>query len=517
MTTTSPSRAGRREWLGLAVLALPTLLLALDMSVLYLALPQLSRDLGADGTQQLWIMDSYGFMIAGFLVTMGTLGDRIGRRRLLLIGGAAFGAASVLAALSTSPEMLIITRGVLGIAGATLMPSTLALLTTMFTDARQRGVAISVWMSCFMGGSALGPIIGGVLLERFWWGSAFLLGVPVMLVLLVTGPLLLPEYRKPDAGRIDLVSVGLSLAAILPVVYGLKELAKNGPALVPALAIVAGLVFGVTFARRQRRLPDPVLDLRLFANRTFSSALVVWLGFGVIQGGSYLFFTLYLQTVVGLTPLQAGLWLVLPALAMVLGSMAAPVIARRVRPGLVIASGLGVGAVAYLWLTGLDGSASLSVLLPGLVVSLIGLGLAAALGTELIVGAAPAERAGSAAALSETSGELGIALGVALVGSVVTAVYRDALTLPAGLPAQAAETAREGVASALAAAGRLPEPGPLLSAAKEAFTTAVTTMAGLSALGFALLAALAALTLRNTTPPDSANHGHTMEDCPQRI
>lgn len=516
MTTTSPSRAGRREWLGLAVLALPTLLLALDMSVLYLALPQLSRDLGANGSEQLWIMDSYGFMIAGFLVTMGTLGDRIGRRRLLLIGAAAFGAASVLAAFSTSPLMLILTRGALGVAGATLMPSTLALLSTMFTDSRQRGLAISVWMSCFMGGSALGPIIGGALLERFWWGSAFLLGVPVMVLLLIVGPLLLPEYRAP-AGRIDLVSVGLSLAAVLPAVYGLKELAKHGIGVLPVLALVAGVVFGVVFARRQRWLPDPVLDLRLFADRTFAAALAVWLGFGVIQGGSYLFFALYLQTVVGLSPLEAGLWLVLPAVATVAGSLAGPVVARRVRPGLVIAGGLSVAAVAYVWLTGLDGSASLAVLVPGLMVSLVGVGLAGALGTELIVGSAPPERAGSAAALSETSGELGIALGVAVVGSVVTAVYRDALSLPAGLPGQVAEAAREGIAGAVAAAARLADGAALLSAARDAFTTAVTTMAGLSAVGFALLAALAALTLRGRTTPAPVTPDHTIEDIPQRI
>jgi MFS transporter, DHA2 family, multidrug resistance protein len=187
--------AGRREWVGLAVLALPTLLLSLDMSVLYLALPYLSADLGASATQQLWIMDIYGFMIAGFLVTMGTLGDRIGRRRLLMTGGVAFAVASVFAAYSTSPEMLIVTRALLGIAGATLMPSTLALISTMFRDQHQRGVAIAVWMTCFMGGMTVGPLVGGLLLQSFWWGSAFLLGVPVMAVLLVAAPALLPEYR----------------------------------------------------------------------------------------------------------------------------------------------------------------------------------------------------------------------------------------------------------------------------------------------------------------------------------
>jgi len=207
LNATRATRATRREWLGLAVLALPTLLLSLDISVLYLALPQLSIDLGADSTQQLWILDIYSFMLAGFLVTMGTLGDRIGRRRLLLIGAVAFGVTSVLAAYATSPEMLIATRALLGISGATLMPSTMALIRNMFRDPKQMAAAIGIWFACFMGGMTLGPLVGGALLSTFWWGSAFLLGVPFMALLLVTGPVLLPEYRDGTAGRLDLASV----------------------------------------------------------------------------------------------------------------------------------------------------------------------------------------------------------------------------------------------------------------------------------------------------------------------
>src|SRR6266498_555359 len=292
-------RAGRREWVGLAVLALPTLLLSLDVSVLYLALPHLAADLRPSGTQQLWIMDIYGFMLAGFLGTMGTLGDRIGRKRLLLVGAAAFGVASGVAAYATSPGMLIATRALLGVAGATLAPSTLALISNMFRDARQRGTAIAVWVSCFMGGTAIGPLVGGLLLERFWWGSAFLLGVPVMVLLLVTGPVLLPEYRNPQAGRLDLASVALSLAAILLVIYGLKELATNGVEPVPIAAVVAGVAVGGGFVRRQHTLPSPLLDLHLFANRSFSAALGVSLLVGATMGGAFLFVNQYLQLVVG--------------------------------------------------------------------------------------------------------------------------------------------------------------------------------------------------------------------------
>ncbi|KAB2352814.1 MFS transporter [Actinomadura rudentiformis] len=501
---TEIGRAGRREWIGLAVLTLPTLLLSLDMSVLFLALPHLSEDLGASATQQLWIMDVYGFMIAGLLVTMGTLGDRIGRRRLLLIGATAFSVASVAAAYSTSPEMLIATRAILGVAGATLMPSTLALISTMFTDAQQRGRAIAVWMSAFMGGVALGPVVGGALLEHFWWGGAFLLGVPVMLLLLATGPFLLPEYRAERAGRLDPLSVALSLAAILPVVYGLKEIAKSGWEPLPATAVVAGAAFGVVFARRQRRLPDPLLDLRLFANRTFSSALVIWLLFGLIQGGSYLFFALHLQVVAGLSPMEAGLWLLPSSLAMVVGSQAAPALAQRFRPGSLIAGGLLVTALGYGVLTGVDADGGVAILVTGLVISLLGVGVAAALGTDLILGVVPPAKAGSASALSETSAELGIALGVATLGSLGTAVYRDRLTdaLPGGLPDEAVRTATEGITGAAAAAGTLPagQAGQLIAAAHDAFTTGLTTLAALSAVLFVGLAALAFVTLRHVRP-----------------
>ena len=306
------------------------MLLSLDISVLYLALPRLSADLGADATQQLWILDIYSFMIAGLLVTMGTLGDRIGRRKLLLLGAGAFGVASVVAAYATTPEMLIAARALLGIAGATLMPSTMALIRNMFPDPQQMAFAISVWFSCFMGGMTLGPLVGGLLLEHYWWGSAFLLGVPFMVLLLVVGPRLLPEYRDPEAGRLDLTSVVLSLAAILPVIYGLKETAKDGLQLTPVAAVVIGAAFAVAFIRRQRRLTNPLLDVGLFANRPFSTGLGIMLGAGVVMAGISLLSAVYLQSVIGLTPMEAGLWLIPQNVAMVIGSLVAPA-ARQAR------------------------------------------------------------------------------------------------------------------------------------------------------------------------------------------
>jgi DHA2 family multidrug resistance protein-like MFS transporter len=337
---TDTPRAGRRQWIGLAVLALPSLLYAMDLTVLNLAVPHLTAALRPSSTQLLWIIDIYGFLLAGSLITMGTLGDRIGRRRLLLAGAAAFGIASVLAASATSPELLITARALLGVAGATLAPSTLSLLRNLFPDARQRTAAIGVWGASLSAGGAIGPLLGGLLLEWFWWGSVFLVAVPPMVVLLVLGPRLLPEYRDPDAGRLDLPSAALSLVAVLAVIFGLKQLAQDGLGWPPALAILAGLVVGMGFVRRQRTLADPLIDLRLFHTPAFSTAVATnTLGIFVMFG-TFPFIAQHLQLVVGLSPLQAGLWLLPSGAAAILGSILVPVVLRRVRPGVAMVGGL---------------------------------------------------------------------------------------------------------------------------------------------------------------------------------
>lgn len=425
--------AGRQEWLGLAVLVLPTLLLSMDATVLYLALPSLATDLRPTPSELLWITDAYGFLVAGFLVTMGTLGDRIGRRRLLLIGAAVFLATSVGAAYAPSAETLILARALLGIAGATLMPSTLALISNMFADRRQRGMAIGIWAAGLSAGIALGPIAGGVLLEWFWWGSAFLLAVPVMALLLVTGPLLLPEHRDPEAGRLDPASVALSLGAVLPIVYGVKRLAEGEQPLIDVLAIAAGLLLAGLFVRRQRRLAAPLVDVRMFADRGFRGALLVLFGALAIVAGGYFFVTLYLQGELGLSPLRAGLWLVPSALAMVVTSVLTPTLARRIAAGRLIALSLVVSAAGFAVLTQVDNALLAAI---GLVVVYLGQGPIMALGTELVVNAAPPERSGAASALSETSVELGLALGVAVLGSIGLLVERTH-DLTAGLTAVA--------------------------------------------------------------------------------
>lgn len=506
VTVNAHPRAGRRQWAGLAVLALPTMLLSLDLSVLFLAVPHLSADLGASSTEQLWITDVYGFMTAGFLITMGTLGDRIGRRRLLLIGAATFGAASVVAAYSTSPEMLIISRAALGIAGATLLPSTLALIRQMFHDPKQMGVAIAGWTTAYMAGVALGPVVGGVMLEYFWWGSVFLLGVPIMLLLLVTGPAILPEARDPAAGRLDLTSVVLSLAAILPIIYGLKDLARYGWELTPILAIVVGVILGVVFVVRQRRLASPLLDLRLFGIATVRATLVMAMLVAALQNGSAFLVTVFLQMVEGLSPLATGLWMVVPAVALVLTINATPRLAGRIPPGQVFAGGLAVSAVGYLLLSRVNSAGSMALLMVAVVIVFAGIGPAGALTNQLVLGAAPPERAGTAASMTSTSGEFGIAFGIATLGSLATAVYRGQVDVPPEVPAEPSAAAQESVVGAVAAAERLGGGigAQLLDNAREAFTTALNTVASVSTVLYLGAALVALITLRHVRPTGEA-------------
>jgi DHA2 family multidrug resistance protein-like MFS transporter len=342
----------------------------------------------------------------------------------------------------------------------------------------------------------VGPLVGGVLLETFWWGSAFLLGVPVMVVLLVVGPVLLPESRDTTAGRVDLLSVGLSLGAVLPVVYGLKQMAGHGVTTLGAVPVIAGLVLGAVFARRQLRLASPLLDLRLFRHRALAGALGINVGAGVVMAGTFLLMTLWLQLVAGLSPLHVGLVLAPLQAAMVVASLLAPRLARRIAPARVMAAGLLIAAVGLVVASRVVAEGGTLVLLGGFLLASVGIALPTALGTDLLVGAVPAEKAGSAGALSETSGEFGVALGVATLGSLAAVVYRGALVVPAGTPAPVADAARTGITEAVAAG-----PGPALAeAVHSAFTAGLATAAGLGAVVFAGLAVFALVALRPETP-----------------
>ncbi|GAA1291093.1 MFS transporter [Pseudonocardia aurantiaca] len=486
------TETSRSAWWGLAVLALPTLLSAVDINVLFLALPHLTHDLGASAVEQLWITDIYGFVLAGLVLTMGTLGDRIGRRRLLFAGGLVFAVTSVVAAYSVSPEMLIASRALLGIAGATLMPSTLALITTMFRDGPERGLAISIWATCQFSGAALGPVVGGVLIDHFWWGSVFLLAVPVMVVLLVVGPFVLPECASGEPGRLDLVSVAMSLVAVLSAVYGVKALATGTAAAgVAVTALVVGGAVGALFVRRQLRMERPLLDLGLFRLSRVSIVLGALVGAGIAMAGVGMQVTQYLQSVLGYPPVAAAAWFAPMGLGVAAGTMLTPALVRRVAAPAAVSGGLVVAALgsALLVLVPSEGGPVTAVV--AITVLAIGTGPLFALGTGYIVGTVPVGRAGAAASLAETGNYIGGALGLALLGTLATAAYR--LRMDTVVPEQARGVlgqARETVSGAAAAAGELPagDGARLLQAAHEAFTGSLHLLGIVGAGLFVVLA-----------------------------
>jgi DHA2 family multidrug resistance protein-like MFS transporter len=487
-------RAGRKEWIALGVLALPLLLVSMDVSVLYFAVPFISADLGVSATEQLWIFDIYGFVLAGLLITMGSLGDRIGRRRLLLVGAVAFGLASVAAAYAQSPEQLIAARAILGIGGATLMPSTLALIRNMFHDPAQRSKAIAFWSAVMMGGISLGPVLGGFLLEHFWWGSVFLINTPAMVLLLVLAPFLLPEFRTPDAGRFDLIGSVLSLAAVLPVIWGIKELAAHGVSSWPVVAIVAGLVLGVVFVHRQRTAAYPMIEVGMFRSRAFSGSLAANTIGMVALVGNAVFMTQFLQLVLGMSPLEAALWALVPSVGVGGAAPLAAALARKTDRAYVIGGAFVLAACGYGVLTEMDPDSSLAVLLVGSGLLAAGLVMVMSVVTEAVVGSVAPERAGSASAVMETCSEFGGALGIAIFGSIGTAAYR------ADLPPNATGSLREGLPAATAAAAHLsPEAAEtILSTARQAFTHSLNVVAIVGALMLLTTAVAATLSLRKT-------------------
>jgi DHA2 family multidrug resistance protein-like MFS transporter len=509
------TKAGRREWIGLATLMLPLLLVSMDVSVLFFAVPFINADLEPTSTQQLWIFDIYGFVLAGLLITMGSLGDRIGRRRLLMLGAAGFGAASVLAAYSQSAELLIAARALLGIGGATLMPSTLALIRNMFHDEKQRSVAITIWTSGLTFGVSLGPILCGLLLRYFWWGSVFLINLPAMVLLLVLAPVLLPEFRNPAAGRFDLVSSVLSMGAVLPVIYAIKQIAAHGVSPARIGYIAAGLVIGAVFLRRQRTRRDPMIDLRLFRQRGFSGSIAmnVIAMFGLT--GFAIFTTQYLQSVLGMAPLTAALWSLVASVGVgATAPVAAVLVQRGVNRSYVIGGGFVVAIAGLLELTQVAADDTVVPVLIG--AGLLAGGLVAAMSqiAELTMGAIPAERAGTGSALLETASEFGGALGIAVLGSIGAAVYRSdvANSLPQGLPAQAADATRETLGGAVAVAGQLPAGlgNAVITAARGAFVNGMHTAALAGAVIMALAAAVTVSVLRKASQRDPQPEGATL-------
>lgn len=487
-SATGVARAGSREWAALAVLTLAVLLLAVDGTVLSLAVPALTADLQPSATGLLWIGDAYSFVLAGLLVTMGALADRIGRKRLLLIGAVGFAAASVLAAYAPTAGWLIAARALQGVAGATLMPATLSIIRATFADPRQRTLAVGVWSAAAAAGAALGPLVGGVLLDHFWWGSVFLINLPVMAVLLATGVPLLTESRDPRPGPFDLLSAGLSLAGVVGVVYAVKEVAAGEHLDLALGAGAAGVALLAVFVRRQRRLREPMIDVTLFARPAFSGAVLSNLLAIFALSGLLFFLSQYFQLVLGLTALESGLR-VLPAMVgAALSAVGTPLLLRRLSRAAITSGGLLAGAAGLAALFVVVSGGSYPAIAAAMVLVGLGVGMALTVTSDTVVSSVPPARAGAASAVSETAYELGTALGIAVLGSVLTAVYRGALVLPAGLPAEATQAARDSLAGALGVAAATGQDG-LGESARLAFVAGIESAAGLGAL----LAAAAAL------------------------
>lgn len=496
------SKATRREWIALSVLALPGLVYTTDLTALDVALPTISAMLQPSSAQLLWLVDIYGFMMAGFLITMGTVGDLIGRRRLLMLGAAAFVLVSCAASLAKSPEMLIALRALLGIAAATLAPSTMSLLRNMFHDEEERQLAIGVWVASIASGGVLGALASGAVLRFFSWHSVFLIPVPPMLLVLILGPSLLPEFKDANAGRLDLLSVVMSLAAILPVIQGLKLIAANGIGVLPIILVVAGFAAGVEFVRRQRLLAYPLVDLSLFREPKFTPAVTTYGLSCFAMFGLYVLLAQYLQLVLALSPWEAGMATAPWPLATVVGSLAAPALSTRFGTRSILIAGLITGIVGMAMLAAAIGGLGLAGLEVSTVVFSFGLALVLTSAYELIVTSCPPHRSGAAAAIAETASEFGGAMGIALLGSVGTAIYRHFLvtTLPEGLPSAAGVRALATMGGASATAAALPPSvgEPLLVSARAAFTTALQFTSVAAAMAVAAGCAVAIRAWRRT-------------------
>ncbi|WP_270485596.1 MFS transporter [Gordonia jacobaea] len=495
----------RSPWAALAALCMPMLIVSMDVSVLFFAVPFIASDLNPSATQQLWIFDIYGFVLAGLLLTMGSLADRVGHRRLLMIGAVGFSGASILAAFAPTASLLILARAVLAVSGATLMPSTLALIRHIFLDDADRAKAIAAWNAVLAGGVAVGPIVSGLLLEHFWWGSVFLINVPVMAVLLVVAPLLLPADTAVVDRRVDVLSGLLVLGAILPTIYAIKEFAAEGWSVERAVALVVGFTLGTVFVARQKRLSDPMIDLGLFDDRRFSVS--IWTNvvcmFALL--GNSIIVTQYLQSVLGYSPLKAALWSIAPsALVAVAAPLAAVASVRWGRPMVMIA-GLLTGAAGFGVLAGLLGVHTLLVALIGSTLIATGIVSASSVIADYVIGVAPAERAGATSGLLETSSELGGAVGIAVLGSVLNLVYR--MAFPADLGVGQAGTSLAGAAATAKHLDNV-QASNVLDSARGAFVEGASVAAW---VGLGVLVSTALLVVWMTRTSDVADRQESAE------
>lgn len=488
-------RTPRKAWFALAVLMLPVLLIAIDNTVLAFALPMITADLRPSATEQLWVVDIYSLVLAALLVMMGSMGDRFGRRRLLLIGATGFAAISALAAFAPTPEALILARAALGFFGAMLMPSTMSLIRNIFTDASARRLAIAIWASMFTAGSALGPIVGGALLEHFHWGSVFLIAIPIMLPLLIFAPRLVPESKDPNPGPIDPISVLLSLTTLLPIVWAIKDMAHHGFSLTASVAVLVGVVSGALFVRRQRRSATPMLDVGLFSYAPFASSILA--NFLSIVGliGFIFFVSQHLQLVLGLGPLAAGLVTLPGAVVSMIAGLFVVKLARRYSTRTLIVVGLLFVAAGFGLMLVFRHDLTVVAVIVSLVVLEMGVGMSQTMSNDTIVAAVPPAKAGAASAVSETAYELGAVVGTAALGTLFTAFYRANVELPAGLSSAEAADAGESIGGAVAVAATQPAnvAEQLLDSARQAFDSGVAPtaiIAGVLALAAAVTVAM---------------------------
>ncbi|WP_053914806.1 MFS transporter [Streptomyces sp. TP-A0875] len=499
MTENKP-RAGIREWLGLVVIVLVTLLIAVDISVLGFALTPISESLKPSATQLLWIMDTYSFVLAGALITMGWVGDRFGRRKLLIIGALVFGVASAIAATAESAEMLIGARALLGLGAATLTPTSLALIRNMFQDSKQRKSAIAAWSATLATGAALGPVVGGLLLNHFWWGSVFMINIPVMVLVLILAPILLPERRDSSRGKLDVLGAVLSMAGIMPFIYGLKELAVDGWARDSAIWAAAGAVLLVAFVQRQRTSPHPLIDVSLFRYGGFTGAILTNLMVMFSFMGVSILTNQFLQMVLGMTPFRAALWsmAVMPAIGIAVGLVSA--LSRKIKPVHLVAGGMLTMAVGFGVLSRLTVESNVALLLTGVGLMAAGMTASKTLTAEIVVTSAPKEHAGSATATSETFTEFGSAFGFAVIGSIGSAIYRHDMNAvsPAGLGGEALGAVRNTIGGAHTIASQQPAAiaAELLSASRAAFTHGLQVAALSGAAAMVVVAAIVAMLLR---------------------
>ncbi|MEO8219217.1 MAG: MFS transporter [Specibacter sp.] len=503
-----PARAGVRSWIALAVLMLPVLLVSVDNTVLSFAIPSISLALVPSASELLWIIDVYPLVLAALLVPMGSMADRFGRRKLLLIGSTGFAIVSVLAAFAPTAGALIGYRALLGLFGAMLMPSTLSLIRNLFLHPDQRRKAIAIWAAGFSGGAALGPIVGGFILEHFWWGAVFLMSVPVLIPLLILAPIFVPESKDPAPGKIDALSILLSFGAMVPTIFGIKEIAQSGLSVTNIVLIAVGLGLGAVFVRRQLRRKNPMMDVTLFRNPVFSGGVMANLLSIFALVGFLYFITQHLQLVVGLSPTHAAFVLV-PGLAItIISGLLAASLASRVRPSRLVAGGLLLNALGFL-IVWLNTDGSVAGIIAAFVVLGAGVGMAETISNDLILSAAPPAKAGAASAISETAYEVGSVLGTAVLGSILAAAYRMNVVLPAGVAGAEAETASQTLGGAIDVANTLPaeQGAALLNSAKHAFDSGSGTVAMVS-VALMLGAALMCLWALRSAPANPEPVGH---------